>query len=263
MSGLPQFGLPRFFAIKILRVLDTGTVLHFSPRYAQSISTVRTPHLHQIPACRAHRPEESDCRPLGQFRTVEVTALEKKQRQIEHARLTQLEGKFLSTLGHGAGGAKLFFGLSQSVLLSHHNPSSTFRTCDARARNAIGHLRIILRRKQTSCQRSGLPKTIAFRVSQLYAAWVVNSLTGSVFGTRRGKTRHCSRLSSTSVRPESPQDTKLCPFDGRSVRVYRTILSCSSSRRISSLYLRDSAWVLKSQPRSTLSERRRRPPKDR
>jgi len=40
------------------------------------------------------------------------------------------------------------------------------------------------------------------------------------------------------------QDLKLCPFDGRSVGVYRTILSRSWSRPITSL--RDSEWVLKS-----------------
>jgi hypothetical protein len=56
------------------------------------------------------------------------------------------------------------------------------------------------------------------------------------------------------------QDTKFCPFDGRSVRVYRTILSRSWNIPIT--FLRDSAWVLKSQLRSTLPGRRRRPPKD-
>ena len=77
------------------------------------------------------------------------------------------------------------------------------------------------------CQRSGLPKTTSFRVSHLYAAWVAHSVTCSVV---RNMPRQdpsavgCLQLLS-ALNPV--QDMKLCPFDGRSVRVYRAILSRS------------------------------------
>jgi len=105
-----------------------------------------------------------------------VPPLEKKQRQIEHARLAQLEGKFLPALGHGAGGAKLLLGLCHSEMLFHHNPSPTLRTGDARARNAIGHTEDYIARSRSGRLQPSRRQDVArlWIFSSSYAIWVAN-----------------------------------------------------------------------------------------
>jgi hypothetical protein len=72
-----------------------------------------------------------------------VAAFEKRQRKVEKSRLPHFECKFLPTLRHWAACSELFLVLPTFGLLSDDNPSSTFRTCDARAPNAISHFKII------------------------------------------------------------------------------------------------------------------------
>src|SRR6266404_1171014 len=81
----------------------------------------------------------------SQFRPIEVAALEKRQRQFKKPGLIRLEFEFLPTVRSGAGCFELPLILSIFGLLSQYNPTSTFRTSDARARNAISHFKIILR----------------------------------------------------------------------------------------------------------------------
>jgi len=153
------------------------------------------------------------------------------------------------------------FDAARQGWLLHHNPSPTFRTSDARARSAVGHIRIILQRN-----RPILPAIGSAEDHRLPSFATVRSRGGELADMLRVSGQDearaviavgCLQLLS-ALNPL--QDTKFCPFDGRSVQVYRTILSRSWNRRIT--FLRDSAWVLKSLPRSTLPENRRRPPKD-
>jgi len=67
--------------------------------------------------CRERLPTNS---------TVEVAPLEQKQRQLEHTRLANLEGKFLSTLRRGTTGAQLFIGRFNLSWLFYHNPGPHF-----------------------------------------------------------------------------------------------------------------------------------------
>jgi hypothetical protein len=84
------------------------------------------------------------CRPLAQFGTKEVPPLEKWQRHIEKARFTRLEFKFLSTLWRWAARPELSFSRASFGLRCYHHPGPTFWTGDARARNAIRHIEIVL-----------------------------------------------------------------------------------------------------------------------
>ena len=79
----------------------------------------------------------------GQFRSIEVATLEKRQRHFENPRLTSLEFKFLPTLRRRATRPELCLAFSKFGLLSDNNPSPTSGTRDARARNAISHFKII------------------------------------------------------------------------------------------------------------------------
>ncbi len=93
---------------------------------------------------------------LRQFRPIEVTTLEKRQRHFKNLGLASLKFEFLSTLRRGAACSQLLFLVLPTFgLLSNHNPSPTFRTCDARARNAIRHPKIILRLGQSTVDGSG------------------------------------------------------------------------------------------------------------
>lgn len=78
----------------------------------------------------------------GQFRSVEVAALKKGQGHLKNPGLATLELKFFSTLRRGTPRSKLFFARSSLGLLFDNNPSPTFRTRDAGARNAIGHTKL-------------------------------------------------------------------------------------------------------------------------
>ena len=81
----------------------------------------------------------------GEFRSIEVATLEKRQRHFKNPRLASLEFKFLPTVRRRATRAELCLGIgfSHFGLLSNHNPRPALRTGDARARNAIRHERII------------------------------------------------------------------------------------------------------------------------
>jgi hypothetical protein len=81
---------------------------------------------------------------LRQFRPIEVATLEKRERHFKKPGLVRLEFELLPTLRHWADCSNLSLVLSNLSLLSNHNPSPTFRTRDAGARNAISHSKIIL-----------------------------------------------------------------------------------------------------------------------
>jgi len=91
---------------------------------------------------------------LSQFRPIEVAALEKSQRDFKEPGLVRLEFEFLPTLRRGADCSELLLVLSTFGLLSHYNPTSTFRASDARACNAISHSKIILRSRSWISQFS-------------------------------------------------------------------------------------------------------------
>src|SRR5260370_20144362 len=84
----------------------------------------------------------------AQFRPIEVAALEKRQRHLKNPGLASLKFEFLSTLRRGTAFPDLSLGLSNFSSLPNHNPSPTFGTGHARARNAIGHAAIILRHRR-------------------------------------------------------------------------------------------------------------------
>src|SRR5260370_7505035 len=90
-------------------------------------------------------------RASAQFRPIEVAALEKRQRHLKNPGLATLKFEFPSTLRHGTALSDLFLGLSHFSSLPNHNPSPTFGTGHAPARNAIGHNPIILHDPPTSC----------------------------------------------------------------------------------------------------------------
>ena len=74
-----------------------------------------------------------------------MSSLEKGQRHFKNPGLASLEFELLSTLWHRASFSDLFLVLYTLGSLPNHNPNPTFRTSDARARNAISHSKIILR----------------------------------------------------------------------------------------------------------------------
>ena len=164
-----------------------------------------------------------------------MPTLKKQHRQFEHARLAQLESKLSSSLRHGTTGAQFLFAAVHQGWLLHHNPSPTFRTGDARVRNAIGHIRIILRRNRPilpaigSAEDHRLPSfaTVRSRGGELADMLPVSGQDEARAVIAVG----CLQLLS-GLNPV--RDIKRRPFDGRSVRVYRTILSRSWSRPITS-----------------------------
>lgn len=169
---------------------------------------------------------------------------------------------FLPTLGRETDGSRFLFAALHQGWLLHHNPSPTFRTGDGRARSEVGHIRTILQRNRPILPAIGSaedPRLPSFATVRSRGGELADMLRVSGQDQARPVTAvGCLQLLSGLNRV---RDIKLCPFDATSVRVYRTILSRRWNRRITSL--RDSAWVLKSLPRLTLPERRRRPPKDR
>lgn len=72
-----------------------------------------------------------------------MTTLEEKKWQIESPSLIRLKVKFPSTLRNRADCSELSSVFPNLGLLPNHNPSPTVWAGDARARNAIGHIRII------------------------------------------------------------------------------------------------------------------------
>ena len=68
---------------------------------------------------------------LLQFRTIEVTALEKRQRDFENASLDRFEFKLFATLQCRAERCALFFAEREWVLRSDDNPNSALRAGDA------------------------------------------------------------------------------------------------------------------------------------
>ncbi len=99
-------------------------------------------------------------RASAQFRPIEVAALEKRQRHLKNPGLATLKFEFPSTLRHGTALSDLFLGLSDFSSLPNHNPSPTFGTGHARARNAIRHRIIILRFKRSDFDRDGVPPSL-------------------------------------------------------------------------------------------------------
>jgi hypothetical protein len=80
---------------------------------------------------------------LLQFRTIEVTALEKRQRNFENESLARFEFKLSATLWRRANRCALLFAERELILRSDDDPDSALRAGDARTRNAIGHTKII------------------------------------------------------------------------------------------------------------------------
>src|SRR5260370_18623424 len=104
-------------------------------------------------------------RASAQFRPIEVAALEKRQRHLKNPGLATLKFEFPSTLRHGTALSDLFLGLSHFSSLPNHNPSPTFGTGHARARNPIAHSPIIFRDPRT-------PLPPAFRALRFLASLV-------------------------------------------------------------------------------------------
>jgi len=67
---------------------------------------------------------------LLQFRTIEVTALEKRQRDFEHASLIGFKFKLLAALRCGAGHQAPFFAEHELVFRSDDDPNSALRAGD-------------------------------------------------------------------------------------------------------------------------------------
>jgi hypothetical protein len=65
-----------------------------------------------------------------------VSPLEKEQRQLEHTRLSQLKGKFPSTLGHGTDGSKIVLALSKFCVaaLPQPKPHTSGKGCTSTLR---------------------------------------------------------------------------------------------------------------------------------
>jgi hypothetical protein len=74
----------------------------------------------------------------------EAPPLEKWQRHIEKSRFARLEFKFLPAVPRWTARPELSFSRSSFGLRCYHHPGPTFWTGDARARNAIGHIEIVL-----------------------------------------------------------------------------------------------------------------------
>ena len=86
-----------------------------------------------------------------------MSALEKGQRHFKEPSLDSFEFEVFPTFRYGAACSQLLFlVLSTFGLLPNHNPSPTFRACDARARNAISHPKIILRLEQSTVDGTGI-----------------------------------------------------------------------------------------------------------
>jgi hypothetical protein len=66
-----------------------------------------------------------------QFRTIEVTALEKRQRDFENPSLAGFEFKLLATLRCGTTHQAVFSTACELILRSQNNPNSALRTSDA------------------------------------------------------------------------------------------------------------------------------------
>jgi hypothetical protein len=66
-----------------------------------------------------------------QFRTIEVTALEKRQRDFQNASLAGFEFKLLVTLGDGATRQEFFFAERELVLRPDDDPNTALRAGDA------------------------------------------------------------------------------------------------------------------------------------
>ena len=79
---------------------------------------------------------------LLQFGAVEVAALEKLQRYFVSPRLAPIEFEFFPAVRSRTAYAHFWF-ICAHLRFSNDNPRPTFRTYDARARNAMGHIGII------------------------------------------------------------------------------------------------------------------------
>jgi hypothetical protein len=90
-----------------------------------------------------------------------VSTLEEGQGHLKEPSLDSFEFEFLAALRHRAACAELCLVLPTFGLLSNHNPSPTFRTGDARARNAISHSKIILRFEQSIVDGTGIGRKSA------------------------------------------------------------------------------------------------------
>jgi hypothetical protein len=100
---------------------------------------------------------EYDCRQSEQFRPIEVAPLKKGQGDFKEPSLDSLEFEVFPTPRRGAACSQLFFLVLPTFgLLPNHNPSPTFRACDARARNAVSHSKIIFRLEQSTVDGTGI-----------------------------------------------------------------------------------------------------------
>ncbi len=91
-----------------------------------------------------------------------MSSFKKRQWQIKNPRFSQLEFKCLSTLRCQTVRSELVFAHTTLGWLLDHDPSPTFRTGDARTRNAIRHFMIILRLNRSDFNRDRVPPSLTF-----------------------------------------------------------------------------------------------------
>lgn len=96
---------------------------------------------------------------LLQFRTIEVTALEKRKRNFENQGLARFEFKLSAALWRRANCCALLFAERELILRSDNDPDSALRAGDARTRNAIGHPKIIRASRRSPAASGGCSLT--------------------------------------------------------------------------------------------------------
>jgi hypothetical protein len=122
-----------------------------------------------------------------------VATLEEGQGHFKEPSFDSLEFEFLATLRHRAACSELCLVLPTFGLLSNHNPSPTFRTGDARTRNAISHSKIILRLEQSTVDGTGTGRKRPTFIrgefcGRIHFGW----WTGNTLGrSSRGKLNRC------------------------------------------------------------------------
>ena len=93
---------------------------------------------------------------LLQFGAVEVAALEKLQWHFVNPSLAPIKFEFFPAVRSRTAYAHFWFIYAQLRLWSNDNPRPTFRTCDARAHNAMVDVQIDTLRKPSSLTSSEL-----------------------------------------------------------------------------------------------------------
>ena len=151
-----------------------------------------------------------------------MASFKKGQRQFENVRLTGVEFEFLSTLQYRAAHSELLLAWSERGWLREDNPSPTFGTGHARARNAIGHRAIILRHQRapssTLALSLSLPAGRIFRL-RVHFGWGTSSRLPNLRhpGPRHAVAVGCDYRRSSGCRPEH---VLARAFDGNHLSAY-------------------------------------------